>query len=274
MPLTPFLCTNCGYWRRLPSPPAECPLCLDFRHAPPEDGWAFLSEDEVAARTTTTWTEVEPGRWRFDSSQRFHIGPSGYLLEHPDGNVCFEAPNWLSDDALDFMASLGGVAVATASHPHVYGALHRVVDRFSPEVPLPVPDEPWALAFAPTQPYDDVLPVADGLTLHVTGGHFDGHQVLHDAERSILFCGDALKLDLDPDDERRALGISTHKAFVRQVPLSPAELRRYREVFAGLDFEQTWTPFEQGANAGRDAALALLDELLQTGSHPRPVVIA
>ncbi len=274
MPLIPHLCTNCGYWRRLPSAPADCPVCLDYRHVAPEDGWAFLTEDEVAVRATTTWTEVEPGRWRFDSSERFHIGPSGYLVEHPEGNVVFEAPNWLSDDALDFMAELGGVAVATASHPHVYGALHRVVDRFDPEVPLHVADEPWAVAFAPTRPYDDHLPIAEGLTLHRTAGHFDGHQVLHDAERGILFCGDALKLDLDPDDPRRAVGISTHKAFVRQVPLSPAELRRYREVFAALDFEQIWTPFEQGANVGRTHALELLDELLETGTHARPVAVA
>ncbi len=258
MPLTPILCTNCGYWRRLPSLPHDCPVCLDHRHAPPEDGWAFLTEAEVAAQATTTWTEVEPGLWRFDASERFHIGPSGYLIEHPEGNVVFEAPNWLSDDALDFMADRGGVAHATASHPHVYGALHRVVDRFDPEVPLHVADEPWAVAFAPTHPYDETHVLNDDLTLHHTGGHFDGHQVLHDARRRILFCGDALKLDLDPQDPRRALRITTHKAFVRDVPLSAGEKARYREVFAALAFEQIWTPFEQGANVGTADALAVL----------------
>lgn len=275
MALTAWVCENCGFWRQLPERPADCPVCSDHRHAPPEDAWSFLSEGEVAARAATTVTEVEEGAWRLDSSERFHIGPSGYLVEHPDGNLLFEAPNWIDDDALAFIAERGGVAWATASHPHVYGALWRVVDRFAPRVPLAVADLPWALTFGVGDPYDDVFDLGGGRVLHRTGGHFAGHQVLHDAGRGILFCGDALKLDLDPGDPRRAVGISTHKAFVRQVPLTPGELRGYRAVFERLEpWEQTWTPFEQGANAGRTAALTLIDELLAHGSHPRPVPVA
>lgn len=270
--MTAFVCANCGFWRQLPARPvADCPVCLDHRHAPPTDAWSFLSDDEVAAKAHTTWTEVEDGAWRLDSSERFHIGPSGYLVEHPEGNVLFEAPNWIDDAALDFIAERGGLAFATASHPHVYGALWRAIDRFSPRVPLAVADLNWAVTFPVTDPYDDTFDLGGGRVLHRTGGHFAGHQVLHDAGRDILFCGDALKLDLDPDDARRAVGISTHKAFVRQVPLSPGELRGYRAVFERLDWTQTWTPFEQAANAGRDAALHLIDELLASGSHPRPL---
>jgi len=113
-----------------------------------------------------------------------------------------------------------------------------------------------------------------GLRLHLTAGHFDGHTVLHDEARRILFCGDALKFELDPADPRRALTISAHKAFVRGIPLTPAELRRYRAVFAGLDFTQTWTPFEQARNSGRAEALALIDAMLATRPHAAPVPLA
>jgi hypothetical protein len=58
---------------------------------------------------------------------------------------------------------------------------------------------------------------------------------------------------------------------VRGVPLTPGELRRYREVFAALDFAQTWTPFEQAANCGRREVLALLDRLLAGRPHAAPV---
>ena len=80
---------------------------------------------------------------------------------------------------------------------------------------------------------------------------------------------------LDRLAQRRALGISCHKAFVRNVPLTEAELRGYRAVFERLDpWDQTWTPFEQGANAGRAAALALLDDQLAGTPHADFVAVA
>ena len=70
-----------------------------------------------------------------------------------------------------------------------------------------------------TWPYDDGLELLPGLNLYRTAGHFDGHSVLHDAARRLLLCGDALKFEFDPADRRTATTISTHKAFVRGVPL-------------------------------------------------------
>jgi hypothetical protein len=55
------------------------------------------------------------------------------------------------------------------------------------------------------------------------------------------------------------------------VPLTPRELRRYRDVFERLDFEQTWTPFEPARNCGRPEVLALLDQLMSGRSHAAPV---
>ena len=125
-----------------------------------------------------------------------------------------------------------------------------------------------------TWPFDTVLEPLPGLELHLTAGHFDGHTVLFDRGRRVLFCGDALKFELDPVDRRRATTISAHKAFVRGVPLTPGELRRYRDVFSPLDFRQTFTPFEQVVNSGRAEALALIDSMLARRPHPRPVPLA
>ena len=95
--------------------------------------------------------------------------------------------------------------------------------------------------------------------------------MLFDAARGILFCGDALKFEMAAQDAREAVTISAHKAFVRGIPLTPGELRRYRGVFAGLDFSQTWTPFEQARNSGRAEAVALIDAMLATRPHAAPV---
>ena len=196
------------------------------------------------------------------------------MLQTPGGNVAFEGCAVYSDDALAFIETLGGVQFLAASHPHSYGAIWQLQDRFEPELALHPGDLTWSAALRVTWPFDQSLELLPGLALHLTAGHFDGHTVLHDATRDILFCGDCLKFEMDPANARRADAISAHKAFVRGIPLTPDELRRYRAVFADLDFVQTWTPFEQAANSGRREALALIDQLLATRSHANPVPLA
>lgn len=261
MSLAPYVCTNCGFWQRSFATPTGCRICEDHRHVLPDDGWEFLTPAEADARVACRWDEPEPGVWRYATEPGIGIAPSGYLIETPAGNVAFEGAGWLSDAALAHMASRGPLVALSASHPHSYGALWRVEERFAPEVALHRDDLDWALTVTVTRPFDDRLDLAPGLRLHHTGGHFAGHAVLHDSARGILLCGDALKFLLAADG-RTATHVSCHKAFVRQVPLTHAELRRYREVFAALAFRQTWTPFEQAANAGRDEALRLLDAQL------------
>ena len=272
--LPAYLCANCGFWQRHFAPPPSCPMCLDARHVVPQTGWRFRTEAEARDAFPCRWSELEDGVWRFWNDPIEGIGPSAYLVTTPAGNLMFEGGGVFSEAALSFIAERGGVDVLSASHPHSYGALWQIQDRFDPELAMPAGDFLWSSAFRVSWAYDDRLEPLPGLELHVTGGHFDGHAVLFDRDRRILFCGDALKFELDPADPRRATTISAHKAFVRGVPLTPKELERYRAVFAPLDFRQTWTPFEQAANSGRAEALALIDGMLTTRSHAAPVPLA
>ena len=281
--LTPFLealrqpayvCTNCGFWQRSFATPASCPLCLDARHVVPADGWRFLDLAAARAAWPTRWEELEPGAWRFWNEPVDGIGPSGYLLTSLGGNVFFEGCSVFSDAALAAIAALGGIDVLSASHPHSYGALWQLQDRFNPELALPAADFTWSAALRVTWPWDDRLTVLPGFALHRTAGHFDGHAVLHDQARRLLLCGDALKFELDPADRRRATAVSAHKAFVRAVPLTPDEARRYHTVFEPLDFTATWTPFEQVRNSGRAEALRLLARQRDGRPSAEPVAIA
>jgi glyoxylase-like metal-dependent hydrolase (beta-lactamase superfamily II) len=270
--LRPYVCDNCGFWQRHFAAPASCPVCLDARHVVPDDGWRFFTLEEAQELFPTRWAELEPGVWRFWSEPACGIGPSAYLVRSEHGNLAFEGGCVWTDAALHAVRDLGGVAVAAASHPHSLGALWQLQDAFGAEVAIHPDDLAWTAALTVTWPFDDVLEALPGLDLHLTAGHFPGHAVLHDRARRILFCGDALKFELDPADPRSAVAMSAHKAFVRGVPLTHGELRRYREVFAALDFAQTWSPFEQVADCGRAEALALLDALLaMERPHPRPV---
>lgn len=273
MPLTRLACTNCGHWHLWfeGREPPQCHVCSDVRNALPEDGFRFTCVAEVAARTHSRCQEVLQGVFGVRSEPQLGLGSTGWVIEHADGNVAFEAAPWYDDAALAFIEARGGLRVASCSHAHGMGALWQLQQRFEPDVPMHVDALGDTKAFRVTRPFDDVHELAPGLVLHHVGGHYEGQCVLHDAARNALFAGDTLKIDLHADGTPRAL--SCHKAFHYRIPLTPAELRSYARVFARLPFEHVFTPFEYAAGVTREHALALFDRLLSSGPSTNPILM-
>lgn len=261
MPLSPYACANCGHWQKYFAVPPLCPVCSDVRNDLPEEGWDFRRPEDLLPTLTHHWREAIPGVWEFWSTPRFGLDSHGWLLLHPDGNVAFEAAPIYDEAQLAQIARLGGISVLAASHPHGYGALFQLQDRFQPALLIQRDDLQWTKAFRVTLPYDERLDIHPGLTLHHTGGHYEGHAVLHDAGRRALFAGDALKIDFDRDSGE-ASRISCHKAYHKQIPLSRAEAERYRRVIGALDFTSVFTPFEYATGIDTHAAVALLDQVI------------
>ena len=252
--MTHYLCTNCGFWQKHFAVPLSCPVCTDFRHTPPEDGFRFLTPETVATETRTVWTGEDTDIVTFWAAPRVGIGPNGYLIRHSAGNVFFDGTAYYSPEALDLIDSLGGIKWLSASHPHTYGALWQLQERFAPTVAIQAEDLPWTNAFDTAWPFDDKLELAPGLTLIHTGGHFAGHSVLYWGDRRTLFAGDMLKF-------HGPSGISTHKGFNRKIPMSHAEVRRYKEVVQDLNFDTIYTSFE-AAPCTRADVLRLFDRQL------------
>ena len=260
MPLTYWACANCGFWQRH-FQPSDCPVCVDVRNELPADGWRFLPEHEVRATHTGEGREVAPGLWAFTTKPNLGLAGTGWLIVRPEGNIAFEAAPYYSDAMLTQIAELGGVAILSASHAHGYGALWQLQNAFRPDtLAIHRDDLRMTKAFRVTYPYDDVLELAPGYTLHHVGGHYEGQAALHDAPGRRLFCGDMFKID--QDEAGRSHAISSHKAFHLDIPLTHAELRRYRDVVAPLEFDAVLTPFEYAPEIGRAQALAALDEAL------------
>ena len=271
MALSPYACSNCGHWQFYFAVPPHCPICSDVRNDLPEEGWDFRTPDALRPALAHHRREVIPGVWEFWSTPRFGLDSHGWLLLQPDGNVAFEAAPFYDPASLEAIADLGGIRVLAASHPHGYGALWQLQQRFAPELLIQREDLQWTKAFRVTHPWDERHEIRPGLVLHHTGGHYEGHAVLHDAARGAVFVGDALKLELDPDG--RALGLSCHKAYHKQIPLSPDEARRYRRVFEALDFDSVFTPFEYATGVPKRAVLELLDRMIDGPASTRPVAI-
>jgi hypothetical protein len=270
-----YACRNCGHWQRWPAPgPLTCPVCADVRNALPDDGFAFATTDEVDALVTCSWgPTVCAGITEFSCAPRFGLDSRGWVIETDAGLVGFECAPWYSAEALDELRRRGGLAVLASSHVHGYGALWQLQQELQPPVvAVGVRDLEWTKAFRVTWPADDVLALAPGLVLHRTGGHFDGHSVLHDERRGVLFCGDSMKIDLD--DAGRPVALSAHKAFHAQIPLSHGELRAYREVVERLDFDTVFTPFEGATGITTKHVLSLVDRLLSRQPDAGPVPLA
>ena len=272
MPLRPYACANCGFWQRWFAPPPDCPVCTDVRNDLPEDGWRFLPEPEIAAMLTGGWRQVAPDLVAFTTAPRLGLDGTGWLLLRPEGNVAFEAAPYYTPPMLEEIHRLGGVSAISASHCHGYGALWQLQDVFGAPLAIQREDLRMTKAMRVTDPYDDTLEVGAGLTLHHVGGHYEGQACLHDARGRRLFCGDMFKVD--QDRAGRSVAVSSHKAFHKDIPLTHAELRRYREVIAPLDFTAVLTPFEYAPEVGRDLAVALLDEGLARPPGVRRVPIA
>lgn len=261
MPLSHFACANCGFWQLHFATPPDCPVCTDVRNDLPEDGWRFLPEDEVSATHDGGAREVAPGLWAFTTMPNLGLAGTGWLIVREGGNIAFEAAPYYSHAMLERIRSLGGIAFLAASHAHGYGALFQLQRAFEPAVvAIHKDDLRMTKAFRVTAPYDDMMELAPGYTLHHVGGHYAGQAALHDAGGRRLFCGDMFKVDQDADG--RSTAISSHKAFHKDIPLTHGELRRYREVVRACDFDAILTPFEYAPEIGRATALAVLDEAL------------
>ncbi len=268
--MKPYVCDHCGFWRVRHAPPLGCPVCEDFRHSPPDRGYHFETPEELSRRVACRWQTDEAGVTAFWNEPAVGIGPRGYLIEREDGNILFENAVWYSDAALDFMYEHGGARWASASHPHAYGGLRQVQERFRPLIYLPKVDLPWAESFSVHCPYDNRIQLTEGAVLVRSGGHFRGHALLWLSDVPALFVGDMLKLHFE---DGRLAGLSTHKAFNRRIPMTAAELRRYRALVARLSFERLYTTFDALPRGGQVLALRLFDRRLQGFPSTEPVAV-
>ena len=261
MPLSPYACENCGFWQRYFAPPPDCPVCTDVRNDLPADGWSWLTataaEDAYAGRIDRIGEDF------YEAVTTPHLGLAGrgWMTVRDGVLVGFEAAPFYSPVMLDEVAALAGETRLAASHVHGYGALWQLQDRLNPSVlAIHKDDLQLTKAFRVTSPFDERLTLAGGMTMIHVGGHYEGQSVLYDEEARRLFCGDMFKID--QDEEGRAVAISTHKAFHKNIPMTHEELRRYRDAIAPLDFTEVCSPFERAEDVGKALCLAVLDRAL------------
>ena len=189
----------------------------------PPGGQAWTSFEELrSAGQGYEIRELEPGLTGFRCLPQLGIGPIGYLVQTPAGNLLWDCPSFVDEGVADEVRARGGLAAISASHPHFYGAMADWSAAFSgAPILLPEADRRWVMrGDAPLRFWRDSAELLPGLVAVRCAGHFEGSSVLHwpagAGGRGVLFTGDTIMVVPD----RRF--VSFMRSYPNLIPL-PAE---------------------------------------------------
>lgn len=239
---TPWrLCATCGVENDTDED--VCAICDDERQYLPPGGqrWTTLAERaEEGCRIEVT--EREPDLFALRAVPKADIGQSALLVRTPAGNLLWEVPGYVDDEAVEAVRALGGVAAVMASHPHMYGCQLEWARALDAPVYVAEKDQEWVRRRGPeivtwSEPFE-VLP---GITALQTGGHFPGSTVAcwsaGAGGRGVLLSGDTVKA-------APATGwVTFMRSYPNDIPLSPAVVSRIADAVGGLAFDRLYDNF-------------------------------
>jgi glyoxylase-like metal-dependent hydrolase (beta-lactamase superfamily II) len=235
-----WICEQCGaQFSESIEPPRSCRICQDERQFVNWKGQAWLSREELTKRYRLIWRDdlgipgvgVEPS---------FAIGQRALLLGEDDGCVMWDCVPLATDEAVQYVKSLGGLKAIAVSHPHYYGALADWSEAFAAPIYLHGDDRAFI-----TRPHQAIVPwsgetlnLSDDIMLVRTGGHFAGATVLHWRKAAgglgALFTGDIAMVAMD----RRS--VSFMYSYPNYIPLNAAAVRRIADAVAPLAFDRVY----------------------------------
>lgn len=224
-----WICATCGnHYPDTDVPPAVCVICEDERQWVPPEGQRWTTLKKLAANgTRSVIREIEPGLLGIGAKPQVAIGQRALLVQTPEGNLLWDLPGFIDEQAIQAVADAGGLRYVTASHPHFYGAMVEWSHAFGAEILLPEADAGWFTRPEPGLPvrtWSGTLEVLPGVTLIQCGGHFAGSAVVHWAQGAAgagaLFSGDTICVT--PGEDR----VTFISSAPNRLPLAEREVRR------------------------------------------------
>jgi hypothetical protein len=236
-----WTCEQCGaQFPDSAAPPTSCLVCEDERQYVNWKGQSGLTSGELAKRHRLVWRDDRdiPG---IGVEPSFAIGQRALLLHEPDGCVMWDCIPLITDDAVEYVRSLGGLKAIAVSHPHYYGAVADWSDAFG-GVPIYLHGDDRAFV---TRPHAAIVPwdgescrLSDDILLVRTGGHFAGATVLHwraaAQGRGALLTGDIAMVAMD----RRA--VSFMYSYPNYIPLNAVAVQQIARAVGPLAFDRIY----------------------------------
>ncbi len=259
--MTIWTCSTCGIEHPdTDRPPATCAICTDERQYVPEGGQAWTTQEQLRAEGFRTRVEeLEPDLYALHVEPELAIGQRGFLVRSTAGNLLWEPPGYLDDEAVKAVRDLGGLAAVSASHPHLVGASVSWSHAFG-GVPVLVAsaDRSWVRRPDPAvELWSGTRQVLPGITLVQCGGHFAGSAVAHWAAgaggRGVLLTGDTLAIGAD-----RA-SVNVMRSYVNNIPLPERAVRRVLAAVEPLPYDHLYGAFRTLGPGARAVVTASLE---------------
>lgn len=236
-----FICVTCGSQHAESiDPPAECETCEDERQYVGLSGQQWTTIEALAETHEVRLREEEPDLVSVELTPAFAIGQRALLVRHPAGNVLWDCLPLVDQAAVDAIDALGGLAAVAISHPHFYASFVEWSRAFG-DIPVFLHQDDAGHVRRPdpcvAHWVGDTCPIADGITLVRTGGHFDGSTLLHWSGadgRGVLLASDTVKVGLD----RRS--VSVMRSYPNFIPVGPAAIQRVKASLAALAYDRMY----------------------------------
>jgi glyoxylase-like metal-dependent hydrolase (beta-lactamase superfamily II) len=231
--VTTWVCKACGtQYPPSDDPPGACPICEDPRQYVPESGQEWLRWDEFLAAHASDVRD-DDGILGIGCTPEFAIGQRALLVKSAAGNVLWDCTTYLDGELVARVSAEGGLAAIAISHPHYYSAMVEWAHAFACPVYLHEAERKWVMRPDPAIRFWDgeTHDLGGGLTLVRCGGHYEGGQVLHWAERRALLSGDIVQVIPD----RRFVAFMY--SYPNQIPLPVARVRALAAALEPFEFD-------------------------------------
>jgi hypothetical protein len=240
-----FICVTCGtQFAATETEPDGCPICLDERQYVGHGGQKWTTLDEYKKTHKNVFAEEEAGLHSVLPQPKAGIGQRAFLVHTKEGNVLWDCVPPLDGDTVASVKKLGGLAAVAVSHPHYYTTMVEWSHAFG-KVPVYLHklDAKWVMRPDGVVTFweGDTKPLAGGLTLVKTGGHFDGFQVLHwpagAGGKGVLLSGDQPYVCMDRK------WVSFMSSYPNLIPLGPAAIRQVVKSLKPFAFDRLYGAF-------------------------------
>ncbi len=241
--MTTYLCATCAVETDGPRTPEQvCPICADERQYLPPGGQRWTSVEElIADGHRVDWFEVEDRLLGLRAEPQVGIGQQAMLVRGSAGNLLWDPPGLITDEAVEQVRGLGPVLAVAASHPHMFGVQLEWGAALDAPVLVSEPDASWLQRRTEAiRTWNGELPLADDLTLLRLGGHFPGSAVAlwsgGAGGRGVLLTGDTIFAN--PDGTA-----SFMRSYPNRIPLSGAVVSRIADATDRLEFDRLYNNF-------------------------------
>lgn len=241
--MTVYLCATCAVETDGPRPPEQvCPICADERQWVPRSGQRWTTVSELTHQGhVLEWFAVEPGLTGLTSKPAVGIGQQAMIVQSDAGNLLWDPPGLITNEAVDHVRRLGHTVAIAASHPHMFGVQLAWAAVLDAPVLVNAKDAEWL------QRRGDAIELWSGervitptITLYELGGHFPGSSVaLWGAGangKGVLLAGDTIFAN--PDGTASFL-----RSYPNRIPLSAAVVQRLADATDRLAFDRLYNNF-------------------------------